>query len=443
MQKRIKNTHKLAMAGLLMLMSAFGWAESYIYLTNSTMEPLTIQTVQTGYDNIRHGNEWEQLETTVEPLATVKFLRFNRDDGIKWGKEYVFTTTVRGVNSELTLRQKLQGTMTFSKMWLSAEADSWKYDRDIHNVAVDVDGRASTLAYRSQYARVSGDDIHYVVQNDWQPEVRPADANHLNILTYNTWALLPGIEGKNTANRLDTIAEYVSGYDAIVFQEVFDPILTAIFREKIKKEYPYLTEIPFKFGRLLTGGSFIASRWPIEAQDVAVYDACRGDGCFASKGMNYAKINKNGFVFHLFGTHTHAYTGAEDIEVRFRQLNQLRSFIDGKQIPAAEPVLMAGDFNVDKIHFPQEHADFLQVMNATEPMATGEYPYSYAGPVNVYADDEYTEYLDYVLYANDHLAPQYSHNALLVPRSVTSDHWGSWDLSDHYPVAAEFVFPLN
>ena len=83
----------------------------------------------------------------------------------------------------------------------------------------------------------------------------------------------------------------------------------------------------------------------------------------------------------------------------------------------------------------------MAVLDATEPMALGDYPYSYAGPVNVYADDIYNEYLDYVLYSNEHVAPITSSNTLLLPRSTASEHWGSWDLSDHYPVKGEFVFP--
>ncbi|TQV84410.1 sphingomyelin phosphodiesterase [Aliikangiella coralliicola] len=415
-------------------------ADTYVYLTNSTMETLSVSTVQTGHNNIRQGNHWEQLETTVPPLATVKFLRYNRDQGIKWGKDYYFTTTIEGVSNSVQLKQKLTGTITFSKMWLSAENEPWYYDRNIHEIPMSFDGKDSTLAFRSQFARVSGDDIYYVINNDWSQQKRELAGNHFKVLTYNVWTLLPGIESKNSHNRLDTIAEYVKGYDAVVFQELFDPVLTAHFRNKISHEYPYLTEIPFKVGKLLTGGSFIASRYPIIKHDSKVYEACRNDGCLASKGMNYAKINKNGNIYHLFGTHTHAYATAEDIAVRFKQLAELKTFIDSKYISSDEPVLMAGDFNVDKVHFPQEHYDFLNLMNASEPMGIGEYPHSYAGPVNVYADDQYTEYLDYVLYSNEHLQPFYSHNKLLVPRSIEPEHWTSWDLSDHFPVVGEFIF---
>ena len=404
------------------------------------MDTLSINTQQYGHNNIAKGNQWDQLATEVKPLETVKFLRFNRDQGIKWGREYTFETTISGTPESILLRQKLRGTMTFSKMWLSAQQDPWYYDRDIHKQSL-TDTR--DLAFKSQTARASGDDIYYVIHDQFKPAEKSQYSNELNILTYNAWALLPGITAKNTGNRLNTIAEYMKNYDVIVFQEIFDPILTAKFRKEISKEYPYLTEIPWEFGKILTGGSFIASRWPIESQDAIVYDACRADGCLAGKGINYAKIRKGSNAYHVFGTHTHAYATSDDVAVRFSQLNQLKALIDAKNIPYDEPVIMAGDFNVDKLNYPQEHLDFLALLEATEPEAMGEYEFSYAGPVNVYADDQYNEYLDYILYSDNHLAPYSSDNTLLTPRSIDSEHWGSWDLSDHYPVSAKLLYPLN
>ncbi|CAH9063498.1 hypothetical protein PSECIP111951_02915 [Pseudoalteromonas holothuriae] len=431
----------LVIVGVLSgLLSGQALAESYVYLTNNTMETLTLNTQQTGHDNIRHGDQWQQLASEVPPLGTVKFLRFNRDQGIKWGKEYIFTTLVNGASQPVSLKQKLLGTMTFSKMWLSGQDEPWHYDRDIHRVPLN--NQQQTLAFKSSSARVSGDDIHYVIHDKFNQSEKSQYSNELNVLTYNTWALLPPLASKNTGDRLDTIAEYMTNYDVVVFQEVFDPILTAKFRAKVAQTYPYMTEIPWQVGKILTGGSFIASRWPIEAQDAVVYDACRADGCLAGKGMNYAKIRKGSNAYHIFGTHTHAYTSEQDVAVRFEQLTQLKHFIENKQIPYQEPVIMAGDFNVDKINFPQEHLAFLALLNATEPEAKGAYPYSYAGLVNIYADEAFNEYLDYVLYSNDHLAPYTSENNMLTPRSIDSQHWQSWDLSDHYPVEGRFAFPL-
>lgn len=431
----------LVLCGLLTsVLASQSLAESYMYLTNNTMQTLSLETTQTGHNNIEHGNQWQQLAHSVPPLGTVKFLRFNRDQGIKWGREYFFTTQVTGTEDSVLLRQKLKGTMTFSKMWLSGQDDPWYYDRDIHRVSVS---DQQTLAFKSSYARASGDDIHYVIHDEFIKSEKSEYSNQLNVLTYNTWALLPPIESKNTGNRLNTIAEFMDNYDVVVFQEVFDPILTAKFRSRVSETYPYLTEIPWKVGKILTGGSFIASRWPIEDQDSIVYDPCLADGCLAGKGINYAKVLKGSNAYHIFGTHTHAYTGENDVATRFSQLAQLKALVDAKQIPYEEPVILAGDFNVDKLNFPQEHLDFLELLNATEPEATGEYPYSYAGPVNIYADDQYNEYLDYVLYSNDHIAPYISENKMLTPRSISEDHWNSWDLSDHYPVEGRFEFPLE
>ncbi len=425
---------------LILLLSPLSWAESYVYLTNNTMETLTLNTVQTGHDNIVEGDQWQQLKTDVAPLATVKFLRFNRDEGIKWGKKYVFTTSVQTESASIELTQKLKGTMTFSKMWLSAESDPWHYDRDIHNIKLD---EQRQLAFRSEYARTSGDDIRYVINDPWQTAQVPAYSNQLSVLTYNTWALLPGIEAKNTGNRLDTIVDFVQGYDVVVFEEVFDPYLTARFQNTLKAEYPYQTDIPWVFGKILTGGSFIASRWPISVSDSLVYDACRADGCLAAKGINYAEITKGSNIYHIFGTHTHAYTEPEDIAIRFEQLAEFKNFVDSKDISSDEPVIMAGDFNVDKGNFPAEHQDFLSALNASEPQALGEYEFSYAGPVNIYAEDQFNEYLDYILYGNDYLVPFNASNELLTPRSITSEHWGSWDLSDHFPVVGYFEFPMS
>lgn len=426
---------------LLMFGSMLAQADSYIYFTNNSLKPVTLKTQQSGYHNLVEGVHWQQLASTVAPLATVKFLRFNRDEGIKWGKTYYFDTRVEGESGSLVMRQKLTGTWNFSEMYLSAQEQPWFYDRDYHYLHGAWQGQNATLAFRSQYARASGDDIYYVLHPQTAPHQVSQNENEFSLLTYNTWALLPGILSFNAGNRLDSIVDAVKGYDAVAFQEVFDPYLTARFRQQLQKEYPYLTEIPWKLGKILTGGTFIASRWPILQQDSTVYDACIADGCLAAKGINYAQIKKGSRIYNLFNTHTHAYTTADDIGVRMQHLQQLRNFVESKNIPADQALLMAGDFNVDKLHFPQEYADFLHLLNASEPLYAPDYPHSYAGPVNHWAEDQYTEYLDYVLTSVAHLPPLRATNRLWVPRSIAPEHWTTWDLSDHYPVEGNFVFP--
>ena len=194
----------------------------------------------------------------------------NRDEGIKNGKTYFLDTRVSGSQSQVTLQQKLTGTLTFSKMWLSAASDSgdlaWFYDRDIHRQSLAFDGKQSTLAFRSQKARTSGDDLYYVIHNERQ-QTTIQNSDKLKVLSYNTWILLPGLIAKKSAERLDAMLDVVSGYDVIVFQELFDNALRQNFINRLDEEYPYFTRIVDETGKMEDGGIFIASRWPIEAED--------------------------------------------------------------------------------------------------------------------------------------------------------------------------------
>ena len=59
---------------------------------------------------------------------------------------------------------------------------------------------------------------------------------------------------------------------------------------------------------------------------------------------------------------------------------QFKALVDSKQIPELEPVIMAGDFNVDKETYTTEHQHLKKLLTATETQENGEYEISYAGP---------------------------------------------------------------
>lgn len=121
------------------------------------------------------------------------------------------------------------------------------------------------------------------------------------------------------------------------------------------------------------------------------------------------------------------------------QFQQIRNLVDGQNIPATEAVLMGGDLNVNKFLFPDDHAQMLSNLNATEPTNTG-YEATYDARVNNNIGSDKVQYLDYVVYSNTHLTPVESSNDVRVPRSANDDLWNWWDLSDHFPVMGEFHF---
>jgi hypothetical protein len=105
MQNMIKNPTKLIFAAGVMLMSAATWAESYIYLTNNTLQTLDLTINQRGSALVK-GEHWKQHATSVPPLGTVRYLETNRDTGIKWGKDYYFDTTVTAADGSTAMLQQ-------------------------------------------------------------------------------------------------------------------------------------------------------------------------------------------------------------------------------------------------------------------------------------------------------------------------------------------------
>ena len=435
----MKNKSKqLLSAASTLLLSTAVWAESYVYLTNNTLQTLDLTINQYGASLVK-GDHWKQHATSVPPLGTVRFLETNRDTGIKWGKDYYFDTQVTAEDgSTVMLQQKLTGTWNFSNIWHGTQQSPWYDDRNIHSVQQNFAGKASTIAFKAESARANGDDYYYVIHPQEDTVSRGAN-NNFNVLAYNVWALLPGIVSNSVSERLNLLKDKLNGYDAIVFSELFDNSRRTTFLEALKTEYPYQTRVVDRSGSVEDGGVLIVSRYPIDSESQIVFDACDAEDCMSAKGVIYAKINKGGNLYHLFGSHTQAWTAAENQATRLSQFQQMRDFIDSRSISMSEPVIIAGDLNVDKINFQQEYNTMLSVLNAEEVPRNGGYAHTYNGNVNAWTDGA-PEDLDYVLYSSAHLQPTAAEAKVLAPRSIHADVFTQYDLSDHFAVAGKLTF---
>lgn len=269
----------------------------------------------------------------------------------------------------------------------------------------------------------------------------------IKILTYNI-KMRPF--SADMDERAKLLPRTLSGYDVIVFQEAFKENPVDLIISGLSREYPYKTSVTGrKRGLKEDSGVIIISKWPIEREYHEVFQTCAGDvpfipspfdslpkgeasDCLAKKGVLYARININDGHFHLFGTHTDA--GSGDRKTRENQFKQIRSLIDLMQIPVDEPVIVAGDLNVD-LYSNKEYQKMLDLLSAIHPEPqSGKRGYSNDGLSNSYVEDNSQEYLDYVLFSSTHLHPTISYN------DVIQNKAGNQDLSDHYPVVGEFSF---
>ncbi|MCX5072469.1 sphingomyelin phosphodiesterase [Streptomyces sp. NPDC060334] len=283
----------------------------------------------------------------------------------------------------------------------------------------------------------------------------------LDVLTYNVFLmsknLYPNWGQDHRAAEIPK-ASFYQGHDVVVLQEAFDNGASDALKANSAARYPYQTPVVgrSKSGWDATGGAYsattpedggvtILSKWPIVRKEQVVYkDACGADW-WSNKGFAYAVLNVNGARVHVIGTHaqsTDPGCGAgEAAQMRSRQFKNIDAFLDGKNIPANEQVIVAGDMNVDS-HTPEYNSMLADADLAGADSRTG-HPYSFDTAQNSIANYRYPtdprEDLDYVLYRKGNARPAAWENNVVKEQSApwTVSSWGTsytyTNLSDHYP----------
>ncbi|MFF7458142.1 sphingomyelin phosphodiesterase [Kitasatospora sp. NPDC008115] len=286
----------------------------------------------------------------------------------------------------------------------------------------------------------------------------------LRVLTYNVFLMSRNLYpnwGQDHRAKAIPAAGFFQGQDVVVLQEAFDNAASDALVAQASAQYPYHTPV---VGRSTSGwdataggyssatpedgGVTLLSKWPILRKEQYVFrDACGADW-WSNKGFVYAVLNVNGLRTHVIGTHLQSTdpgcSAGESANVRAAQLKAMKAFVDAKNIPAAEPIVLAGDLNVDSRS--SEYSALLANAGVAPAGTRDGWAYSFDTADNSIAAYRYPtdprEDLDYVLYRADHARPAAYTNTVVrfhsAPWTVSS--WGTSytynDLSDHYPVTA-------
>ncbi|QEV20920.1 sphingomyelin phosphodiesterase [Streptomyces alboniger] len=298
------------------------------------------------------------------------------------------------------------------------------------------------------------------------PSATAADASaatpSLKVLTYNTFlfskTLYPNW-GQDHRARAIPAADFFQGQDVVVLQEAFDNSSSEALLAGAKGRYPHQTPVMGRgrSGWDATGGAYssvtpedggvtVLSKWPLVRKEQYVYkDACGADS-HSNKGFVYAVLDVNGTRAHVVGTHAQSTDpgcgSGEAAATRAKQFKEVDAFLDAKNIPAAEQVIVAGDFNVDS--HSAEYASMLADGGFAPADARTGHPYSFDTRDNSIASERYPddprEDLDHVLHRKGHARPATWHNNVVKEQSApwTVSSWGKkytyTNLSDHYPV---------
>ncbi|MBU1311332.1 MAG: sphingomyelin phosphodiesterase [Gammaproteobacteria bacterium] len=431
----------LLLVGLSLSGQAF--ADSYVFITNSTPETVQINVAQTGSSRLTAGSQWQQEATEIAPYATARVLAFNRNVGVKNGKTYQFDTQITAGGSTIVARQQMTGNWVGSSIKHSitttANQAPWFTDRNIHRYQAPYQNRLSTQAVAAQYTG-GYDDFYYTISN-LPPQEPLAGADSLKVLTYNIYAL--PLVASDIATRLTELPAALKGYDVLFLQEAFSADSPALLRA-LAAEYPYQTEIlraPLSGINVYNGGVVIASRYPLGEISYLVYPDCTGTDCFADKGFIYAEVIKHGKGYHVVNTHAASFDSDAARQMRQAQFKLMQQHIAAKPIPVTDAVIYGGDFNVNKLRFADDYSQMQANLAAAVPAISGYSAATFDPRVNHYAASYDTvEYLDYLVYSTAHKQPRYAVNDVRVFRSTGDALWRKWDLSDHFAVLAEFRF---
>ncbi|GGX29617.1 sphingomyelin phosphodiesterase [Streptomyces noursei] len=289
-----------------------------------------------------------------------------------------------------------------------------------------------------------------------------ASAPRLKVLTYNTFLMSKNLYpnwGQDHRAQAIASADFFHDNDVVVLQEAFDNSSSDALKSQAAAEYPHQTPVVgrSRSGWDATGGAYSAvtpedggvtllSKWPVLREEQYIYkDACGSDS-FSNKGFVYAVLDVNGTKVHVVGTHTQSTdSGCQAGEAaadRAKQLKEMDAFLDAKNIPADEEIMVAGDMNIDS-HGSEYDALLANADLVPADSRTG-HPYSFDTQENSIAAYRYPndprEDLDYVLFRNGHARPTGWRNTVIKEQSApwTVSSWGKdytyTNLSDHYPV---------
>ncbi|KAK3841352.1 MAG: sphingomyelin phosphodiesterase [Linnemannia gamsii] len=301
------------------------------------------------------------------------------------------------------------------------------------------------------------------------PSLTSAQSNNatLSILSNNVYFLSHNLYpnwGQVTRAGLISKSDYIKNHDVVVLQECFEVEACDAIRAGLASQYPYQTPTvgQSKSGWDSTSGSYsstsiedggvtILSKWPIKQKHQFVYKNACGADWFSNKGFAYVILDYKGTNIHVFGTHMQSddsmCTSGQAAKHRGLSLDQWRQYIDSRNIPANELVIMAGDFNILKDS--SEFSGLLSRLGAVQPQKYQGWPWTWDTADNSIAKYNYpnmpSEYIDFVFTDAKHSAGVRSvvQTSLRVKSSPYVLKGATYDdYSDHYPIATEIQVDL-
>lgn len=429
-------------------------AQTTVYIRNSTWQDFDVEAGQSGTVTVG-SSEWfagdpvmrSWLETEGQEALTVN----RTNSAVPEGDTAFYNIDLLGDSDVLTVKLRLVGVSGGTELAYSVSGpgfnEPWFTDGNFHEVQTTLAGKSVVIKFKPDNDDTNQDrDIRFAIHDLPVYEIDSLDfenPNVMNAMFYNIQMISFGVSGMPQADdRGDLFPAQISPYqDVVMYAEAFDdsPREDHLIPAMEAAGFPYRTEILNEPGGIIpfpvNGGVIIFSRWPIEAEDEIDFAECgqAASDCLSNKGVKYAKVNKLGKPYHIFGTHMDAGSNADDIYARRTQMAEMRDFIADLNIPDGEPVIFGGDFNTDPIDSDNDYQAFLDTMNPVVPQHIGYWESNF--------NDDFGKVIDHAWMDRYHLVPTVGTNEIITPRSLDPVLWDLYEFSDHRCVLGRFSYP--
>ncbi len=436
------------------LLTLQGFAQTTVFVRNSTWQDFEVEAAQFGTFNMSN-SEWGVgdplvrgwIESTGQEVLTVN----RTNSAVPEGDTAFFDIGLNGATNTLTIKLRVIGIEGGTTLDFTIDGAGFSIpffnDGLFHEVQTTLAGKDVVLKFKADNDDSNMDrNIRFVIHDLPVYEIEEEDfqnPNILNVMYYNVQMISFGISGMAQASdRGALLPAQISAYqDVVAFSEAFDdgPREDDLAPAMIAAGFPYRTTILNEPGGIIpfpvNGGVIIFSRWPIEAEDEIDFAECgqAAQDCLANKGVKYAKINKMGKRYHVFGTHMDAGSGADDTYARRTQMAEIRDFIADLEIPENEAVIFGGDFNTDPIDSDNDYQAFLDTMSPIIPQHIGYFESNF--------NDVFGKIIDHAWGDRTHLVPLSITNEIITIRSLDPILWDISEFSDHRCILGRYTYP--
>ena len=212
----------------------------------------------------------------------------------------------------------------------------------------------------------------------------------MKILSYNI-ACLPSLFnffGK-PCDRIEKLNKHIYKQrpDIFCLQEVFSSSTIKSIKEYFKDKY-YIYSYNDTYIRL-DSGLLIASKYPIQKKRAHIFKYSYGEDRLSHKGALAIDIMINNKRYSVINTHLNADPifgfKKKAVNIREKQIKQLKSIIKKKKLNNINNVIVCGDFNIDY--------SFRELLNPLFNV----YKHNIINPHKIITFDEEKAQLDYIL----------------------------------------------